>query len=574
MNSSKHIIANFTSIISKWTGDIDADWNKSGNWTQGIPTASLVALIDDVTSGNYPVISSGVTNTCYDLRIYDGSLTVNASQSLNIIRDLISGATINNSGTISIKRHFSNTGTITHGSSSTILLNGDETQEISGMNAHHLTFTGTGNKLVNTTTYISGNLNISTTVNFGTNNIHLTGYSVQNLSSTIDPITFNTLTVNNSYSNIPQIILAGGTNVLIKGHLELTSGVIRTTSSSIITIDNLATSSGGNNTSYVSGPMKRTGSTNFIFPVGDKTFWRRLAITPGGPSTFTAQYYRQPPVNQEDIASEIKRISTGEFWDLSCDSPVSARVSLYWEDSELSGITDPYTLCIAHFNGSIWDIVEIDASLTKPAPNSAGTITSKSYVSSFSPFTFGSLVEDDNPLPVVLLNFTGKLMPDNTVLLEWSTASEFNSNRFELERSTDGTKFEYIGQVKSAGNSTTIKEYSFTDINPNIGNNYYRLRQIDNDGTRKTFKAINVKVDKQSENKVIIYPNPVNDLLTIKYLINDKTTIMIYSSDGSLVKTFETNMEKTEIDVSALTSGIYLIRLVDSNSSVLRFVKE
>jgi hypothetical protein len=90
------------------------------------------------------------------------------------------------------------------------------------------------------------------------------------------------------------------------------------------------------------------------------------------------------------------------------------------------------------------------------------------------------------PLPVTLAAFTAQAVQNRDALLRWTTASEVNSARFEVERSLDGKSFTKVGQLAAKGNSTTASDYSFTDkgvANLASGQVYYRLHQVDLDGT-------------------------------------------------------------------------------------------
>jgi hypothetical protein len=98
-------------------------------------------------------------------------------------------------------------------------------------------------------------------------------------------------------------------------------------------------------------------------------------------------------------------------------------------------------------------------------------------------------------LPITLTSFTGK-ESNNSILLNWITASEKNNKNFEILRSTDGKSFKNIGTVDGAGDSDTQKDYSFTDANPFGGTNYYQLKQIDFDGrnSNSAIIAVNSKI--------------------------------------------------------------------------------
>ncbi|WP_265990957.1 hypothetical protein [Larkinella insperata] len=106
--------------------------------------------------------------------------------------------------------------------------------------------------------------------------------------------------------------------------------------------------------------------------------------------------------------------------------------------------------------------------------------------------TIGDLSWEAAPLPVRLVSFQGQVR-ENNVVLNWETASEENSERFDLERSTDALEFERIGQQPAVGTSQARQFYTFTDENPQPGMNYYRLHQVDYDGQFENSKPIAVE---------------------------------------------------------------------------------
>lgn len=107
-------------------------------------------------------------------------------------------------------------------------------------------------------------------------------------------------------------------------------------------------------------------------------------------------------------------------------------------------------------------------------------------------------------LPIELSYFKG-IKESNNVKLEWETLSEKNNSHFEIQKSTNGIDFETMDIINGAGNSNKPISYSCIDYNPNIGINYYRLKQVDCDGRFELFRIISVDFDINSELK--LYPN-------------------------------------------------------------------
>jgi len=176
---------------------------------------------------------------------------------------------------------------------------------------------------------------------------------------------------------------------------------------------------------------------------------------------------------------------------------------------------------------------------------------------------------DESPLPVHLSMFTASSV-ENVVRLEWTTVSEKNSNGFDIERSADARKFEKLTFVKGYGNSDEENHYTVTDSAPLTGISYYRLKQIDLDGTYTYSPVKSVKNGNSSP--VIVYPNPVQDMLTIDLKGNKVSgKLIILNVLGQKVRQSDlTGSEQTGIDVSTLSPGIYFYRLDNFTGSFVK----
>ncbi|MGV3642348.1 MAG: hypothetical protein ACO1NZ_17630, partial [Adhaeribacter sp.] len=119
------------------------------------------------------------------------------------------------------------------------------------------------------------------------------------------------------------------------------------------------------------------------------------------------------------------------------------------------------------------------------------------------------------PLPVELISFEGEATKSG-VLLEWATATEKNNDRFEVERSTNGVTFTKIAEVKGNGNATAKRTYSLRDAKASRGTHYYRLKQVDFDGTSEYSKMIAVENNlSAAASGLLVAPNPANGQFTI-----------------------------------------------------------
>lgn len=203
--------------------------------------------------------------------------------------------------------------------------------------------------------------------------------------------------------------------------------------------------------------------------------------------------------------------------------------------------------------------------------------------------TSGRLYLNNEPLPVELTSFTATANCSN-VTLNWQTATEVNNYGFEVERTSHNPPFdkggtqggwETIGFVPGSGNSNSVKHYSFTDnLNLNL-NLYYRLKQIDNDGTVNYSDIVEVEVNSLPTEFALSqnYPNPFNPSTVISYQLplNSFVTLELFAVTGEKVGTlvngeqeagyynFELNSAKFN-----LTSGIYFFRLIAGNYSNTR----
>jgi zinc metalloprotease ZmpB len=164
------------------------------------------------------------------------------------------------------------------------------------------------------------------------------------------------------------------------------------------------------------------------------------------------------------------------------------------------------------------------------------------------------------PLPVKLVSFDA-IRSGKQVVVNWKTTTEENSSTFVIERSADGISFNTLGTMAAAGNSTTERPYSYTDFSPVTGNNYYRLRSVNMDGSAEYSRIALVKFG--MENNLQLYPNPVKDELTIKQSFTNGT-VYIYDAGGRQVfaqKVSGNNSNGTRINISSLPQGMYVVKL-------------
>jgi hypothetical protein len=187
------------------------------------------------------------------------------------------------------------------------------------------------------------------------------------------------------------------------------------------------------------------------------------------------------------------------------------------------------------------------------------------------------------PVPVQLSSFTATSIGADGVRLNWKTMSETNNYGFEVQRS-ESEKGSYAtlanGFVKGAGTTIIPQEYSFTDASASGGIFYYRLKQIDLDGTQHLTDPVRVDVTTGVvEGTVPLqtmlaqnYPNPFNPTTVIRYGVAQPThvTLKVYNTLGEVVATLvdaerPAGYYDVQFNARGLASGVYLYRLVAGN---------
>jgi len=166
-------------------------------------------------------------------------------------------------------------------------------------------------------------------------------------------------------------------------------------------------------------------------------------------------------------------------------------------------------------------------------------------------------------LPVTLMNFDARA-ENKIVKLKWSTSAEENSDAFEIEHATNGNNWTKIGVVKSHGSSIVNNSYSFEDISPASGSNYYRLKMVDRDGTFSFSRIRNIKIEGRYA-AAYLYPNPASEMIYLDQKLSARVKkVEIFDSAGKLQLISENNPGKG-ICVEALRQGVYIIRLASED---------
>jgi len=176
-------------------------------------------------------------------------------------------------------------------------------------------------------------------------------------------------------------------------------------------------------------------------------------------------------------------------------------------------------------------------------------------------------------LPVQLIYFNGELMEDN-VLLSWQTASEINNEKFIVEKSFDANNWFSIAELKGAGNSTNVLNYSFVDDALILGTQYYRLTQVDFDGAKETFQTIDVSKIATAPFEIKVFPNPMKEEVKVSFLADKQgySRFRIYAESGQemyggLVGTVQRE-NSFYFNTSSFAEGTYIFKIEKENGVV------
>ena len=368
--------------------------------------------------------------------------------------------------------------------------------------------------------------------------------------------------------------------------LVFSKGRLITTTTNLLEIGDNVTTSGASDSSYVSGPLMKTGNDAFGFPVGSTSgtgTYNYAPIIISAPATttaqFTAEYFltsADPMYTVSSLGSGLHHVSDTEYWILDrTTSSANVSVSLTWA-ARSRGVTVLSDLRVARWNGTQW--VDQGNGGTSGS-TSAGTVISSGVFTSFSPITLGSL-NGNNPLPVELVNFNVRCIDDKLVF-KWETASEKNSKNFEVQKSSDGIYWEVISTIQAAGFTKENRSYEYTHTSSDLNeeSHYYRLKQTDIDLSTSTFDVIYHKPCNANYSLISLYPNPINNTVWLELsdgAINS-STVKIFNNLGHEVAFKFSNISNNKIQFEAeqFISGIYYLYFETSfgKKETIKFIR-
>ncbi|MBK7629540.1 MAG: T9SS type A sorting domain-containing protein [Ignavibacteriales bacterium] len=555
----------------------DGGWNQTTTWVGGVvPSAADNVVIDHTVTLDVP------NAACNDL-------------------------TINN------KLRFAIDGTVTG-----LTVGGNVTVNVGGVfRVESRNPAGTANTFIEHTMDLLGDLTNNGVIDFrggsnggGTANGVLLAFSgttnsTISLTSTTYQASveeFNSITINKTGG--AKVILAAGN--LFQSNNSSTGGVVLTLTDGIIETGTnhwafLRTGSsgivGGSDNSYFSGILGRGvsnggGSVEFTFPVGEGTKFRPITINISAPANATGHYFwvnmlsGNANTGSSTFTGGIDKVSTLRYYEAgylqnagSASSQAVYKLSpTYSTDDGVAVGNMDLRVAYSSDNRATWNgIGPLDhlTDLTNVPTTISSDSLSAALVVSTGTSIFISLANATggvNTIPVELISFT--LTNNNgLVKLNWNTATELNNRGFEIERSIDNSTYTKIGFVSGFGTTTEEKYYSFVDENATNGIYYYRLKQIDFDGSVNYSKVISSDVSAPAEFELKQnYPNPFNPSTRINYSIIESglVKLSVYNLLGEVVgilvnQNQEAGSYNVQFDALNLQSGVYFYKLESGN---------
>ncbi len=528
-----------------WTGAIDNSWDNTSNWLYYNGTNYTVAsVLPDASSNVFIESYSGV---CATTNALTSATSTVYCEDLNII----TGLSLGGLSQIEVTGNWNNSGTFSAGTGT-------------------VTFNGTSNQIIN-----SG------------------GSS------------FNDVIFNNSSASNSNIELT--TPMIIEGDATFTDGIVYYSGTGSLSFGNNASASISSNNGFVNGLVTKTGSNEFVFPLGNVSTQDfdgsgaieyavagALGIHPTVASTVTAQYNFSNTGMPDwwghdgNMDLGLHHVSNRENWVVNSDQDLT--VTLYWFDNAhadgdicihgldngISSDFDASDLVVAFWDGSMWANIDYNSSpVLTNISHDAGYITSRFDVSFGAKankiITFGSK-NGTNPLPVELLAFSGNC-DNGSINFEWTTASEINNDYFVIEESFDMNNFEPIIEIHGAGNSNSIINY-YENFKTTSQNNYYRIVQVDFDGKATVYPPIVVLCEENNSEEPILaaYPNPFRNELIIELnnFNENEVIIQIFDQLGKIVyQKLYTNTDFNNmfyLNLDNLKPSIYNLRLVSDKN--------
>ena len=541
--STGEIVPRAQMYRSKQTGNWNqiATWEFSNNggvsWANA--TVTPTSAVGSISISNTHTVTVTAAVSADEVTVASGGTLALSGANLTIVDGAGDDLTV--SGTM-------NCGTqIVDGAGSFVLASG---ANLSTANTNGITSSGASGSIQNT-----GSRSFSTGANYTFN-----GSAAQVTGSGL-PSAINNLTVNNASG----VSLSASTTVV--GNLTMTAGRL-----SIGNFDLLlnGTFVGGSATEYINtngtGMYKpRVAATGAnTFHIGGNSSYTPVMLN------FTAASFGSDPrlllgtnlgaptaFNDTANINLVDRTWTIEPQDIT---GFTYTIQFNYTTGEITMGTSESDLLPVKYSGGIWykpvgSLFEAGIAQGTASINIATNTVTWSGLTTFSQFLI--VQNSSSPLPVTLTAFNANCQ-DGQVVLQWTTASEFNASHFDVEMSRDGSVWNQIGRLNAAGTTNQTSNYEF--VTPNLGAlTYFRLVQVDFDGMFEIFGPVSSSCDLK-ENSLAVFPNPASEQFTIDIkALEASTDAAVFVTDmmGKVIYTQTVLLEAGSNQVVILGNGMH-----------------
>ncbi|MFD2720355.1 beta strand repeat-containing protein [Hymenobacter monticola] len=384
-----------------------------------------------------------------------------------------------------------------------------------------------------------------------------------------------------------------GSPLTLSTALTLTNGVLQTAATNLPLLGNSVAVT-ASETGYVNGPLRRAiaavnSSRSVLFPIGKDGAYRPAKLniaTQSGNAIYQAELINQS--GGINVTAPVQRVSNFRYVTLTSYDATGAAVMQpggfsgtitlrFGTDDQVTDSTAA-SIVVAKRSDSAQPWVSIGRFTTgtaTPASGSfqAGTLTSGNFTS-FSDFALASTDADRtiNPLPVQLSSFGAQRQAAQGVAVKWTTATEKNAAYFEVQRSLNTRDFVTVATAQAQGTSSRATAYAVLDKAAPAAALYYRLRQVDADGT-VAFSPVVAVAGSGEAAKVLLYPNPTSSAL--HFIAETATPYRVLNQLGQAVLQGTTEIGTATVEMGTLPAGLYFLELQTPNGrNVQKFEKQ
>lgn len=604
INGSFEVVAS-TTVTNNSNIDVNLvsstkDLNNSGTFSLGNGNLTIAHALNNNAGGTL-VLGAGQTNVSGAV-VNAGTITAGAGNTIvgtsltnatGAIFNLNAGAlqvatTLTNAGTFS---GTGQTGTVSVGtdlvtSGTFSASNGDMT--VAGNVTNSGTYSANANKLTINGNFantagsfnagtgeilLQGNWLNSAAFNGGTGIVRFLSNSTRAVSGTVATSFYQVFKTGSGILNLNQ-------NASVAYLLNLDYGNI-VTGTNTLSLTNTAIQPvvGESQAAFVYGKLAisfpNTADASRNFPVGNGAFYRPVTIrqASGVNPIVLVEMINVAPTGAFEAGSGLANLSRVRYYRINLLSGTilnpTVRLSFNTNVFADEEVNVPGNLRIARATAASGPWSNAGGSgVFSPAAPAGYAVSAATTITSGTFFSLASTNTVDNPLPVELVSFTAT-SAGSTVRVKWATSMERNSAYFVVERSLNGKDFEAVAQVAAQGTSTTRNEYAATDARPFLGQSYYRLRQVDNDGRTAYSSVVVVKMAGIAKAALQAYPNPAKGTqfnVLVQGLKGTAGTLRITDGFGREVYRMAVNLTLDQQDMlvkpaAKLAAGMYIVSL-------------